>query len=169
MSPDEDRSQLAEIAVILLLDLGNSPGVLTTLDRLTLVVLDILLGANDGEGHGVDENLSVLQSLLIILFQRRLVHLDALSLNHCANSGLELLKISRAESVGLGDNGNQVDTGTETLHDLNVQRLESVASRTDEVQTGVHTEVNLLRSARLLLLKHVRFMLVIQELDDRLP
>jgi len=44
-----------------------------------------------------------------------------------------------------------------------------VAGRANEVQTGVHTEINLLRSARLLLLKHVALMLVVEELNDRLP
>jgi hypothetical protein len=82
---------------------------------------------------------------------------------------LELLKVGRAEGISLSDNGDQVDTGAEALHDLNVQRLESVASGTNEVQAGVHTEINLLRSARLLLLKHVGLMLVVEELDDRLP
>lgn len=44
-----------------------------------------------------------------------------------------------------------------------------MAGRANEVQAGVHTEINLLRSARLLLLKHVALVLVVQELDDRLP
>jgi len=44
-----------------------------------------------------------------------------------------------------------------------------VAGRANEVQAGVHTEINLLGSARLLLLEHVALMLVVKELDDRLP
>jgi hypothetical protein len=44
-----------------------------------------------------------------------------------------------------------------------------VAGRANEVQAGVHTEIDLLGSARLLLLEHVALMLVVKELDDRLP
>lgn len=44
-----------------------------------------------------------------------------------------------------------------------------MASRTDEVQASVHTQVDLLRPARLLLLEHVALMLVVQELNDGLP
>lgn len=82
---------------------------------------------------------------------------------------LELGQISWAQSIRLGDNGNEIDAGAETLHHLNIQRLQGVASRTDEVQASVHAEINLLRSARLLLLQHVALMLVVQKLNDGLP
>jgi hypothetical protein len=39
----------------------------------------------------------------------------------------------------------------------------------DEVEAGVDAKVDLVAAARLLLLEHVRLMLVVQELDDRLP
>jgi hypothetical protein len=82
---------------------------------------------------------------------------------------LELREIDGCEGVSLSDDGDQVDTSAELLHDFNVQGLEAVAGRTDEVQASVHTEIDLLGSARLLLLKHVALMLVVEELDDRLP
>jgi hypothetical protein len=44
-----------------------------------------------------------------------------------------------------------------------------VASRANEVQAGVDTEVDLVGTARLLLLQHVRLMLVVEELDYGLP
>jgi cytochrome P450 len=44
-----------------------------------------------------------------------------------------------------------------------------VASWANEVQAGVHTQVNLLSSAWLLLLEHVALVLVVKELDDWLP
>ena len=82
---------------------------------------------------------------------------------------LELGKIGWAQGVCLCHYWDKVDARAETLHDLNVQRLESVASRADEVQASMHSQVDLLRSARLLLLQHVALMLIIQELNDRLP
>jgi hypothetical protein len=44
-----------------------------------------------------------------------------------------------------------------------------VAGGADEVQAGVDTEVDFVCAARLLLLQHVGLVLVVEELDDRLP
>jgi hypothetical protein len=44
-----------------------------------------------------------------------------------------------------------------------------VAGRADEVEAGVHAQVNLVLAARLLLLEHVGLMLVVEELDDGHP
>lgn len=82
---------------------------------------------------------------------------------------LELSQVLWGECIGLGNNWNQVDASAQTLHDFNVKRLQGVASWADEVETGVDSEINLLRSPWLLLLEHVALMLIIQELDDWLP
>ena len=39
----------------------------------------------------------------------------------------------------------------------------------DEVEAGVDTHIDLVRTTGLLLLEHVRFMLVVEELDNGLP
>lgn len=70
------------------------------------------------------------------------------------------------ECVCLGNDGDEVDTCTETLHDLNVERLESMAGRPDEVETSVDTKITLLAALWLLLLDHVGLMLVVNEVDD---
>ena len=44
-----------------------------------------------------------------------------------------------------------------------------MTGRADEVQAGMDSKVNLVLSARLLLLQHVGLMLIIQKLDDRHP
>lgn len=44
-----------------------------------------------------------------------------------------------------------------------------MAGRADEVQAGVDSKVNLVLAARLLLLKHVGFVLVVEELDNGHP
>ena len=95
---------------------------------------------------------------MIVLFRAAITH-----------SLLELVKISWAEGVGLGNDGDEIDTGAKALHDLNVEWLQSVTGGTDKVQARMDAEVDLFRSARLLLLKHVRLVLVIQEFNDRLP
>ena len=82
---------------------------------------------------------------------------------------LELVQVRRAERVGLGDHGDQVDARAEALHHLNVERLEGMARRANEVQAGMDTEIDLVIATGLLLLQHVRLVLVIEELDNRHP
>jgi hypothetical protein len=44
-----------------------------------------------------------------------------------------------------------------------------VAGGADEVEAGVHAEVDLVLAAGLLLLEHIGLMLVVEELDDGHP
>lgn len=166
---DKDGSELLEVAVFLVLNLSYTPRVLSALDSAAVVRLDILLRANDGERHGGDEAAGVVKSCLVIILKRGLVDLDALGVNDGAHSRLELGQVSGAQGVCLGNHGNQVDARAEPLHDLNVEWLQSVSGGSDEVQASVDTEIDLVATARLLLLQHVRLMLVVQELDDGLP
>lgn len=190
VSAYQDRAQLLEVTVVLVLDFSNTPGILATLYYPVVVGLHIFLGSNYSEGHSSHQTASVRGSVLVVLFDRRSVDLDALSFDNSfdlkqigrvsiyqwgrpfirkSHSLLETGKISRAKSVGLGNNGNEVDSRAQPLHDLNIKRLQSVARGSDEVQAGVNTHIDLVCAAGLLLLKHVRFVLVIKELDNWLP
>ena len=82
---------------------------------------------------------------------------------------LELGKICGRKSIGLCNDWDQVDTGAQALHHLDIERLQSVSSWADEVQASMHAQVNLVCSAWLLLLKHVALVLVVQEFYDWLP
>lgn len=82
---DQDRAELLEVAVVLVLHLGDTPSVLTTLDNTTIVGLDILLGTDDGERHGSHKAAGVGSSVLVVLLDGRGVNLDALGLNHSAD------------------------------------------------------------------------------------
>ena len=75
---DEDGAELLEVAVLLVLHLGHTPGILTTFDGAAVAGLDISFGANDAEGHGGDEGTSMLQAGFVIFLKRWLVDLDAL-------------------------------------------------------------------------------------------
>lgn len=166
---DQNRAELLEVAVVLVLNLGDTPRVLATLNDAAITSLDILLGTDNGERHGVHKAASVLGSGLVVLLDRGLVDLDVLGLDDRDNSLLELGQVGRAESISLGDNRDQVNARTEALHDLNIERLEGVAGRADKVQAGMDTEINLVLTAGLLLLEHVRLVLVVEELDDGHP
>ena len=78
---DEDGAELLEIAVVLVLHLSNSPGVLATLDDAAIAGLNILLGTDDSKRHGVHKATRVLSGSLIVLLDRGLVDLDVLGLN----------------------------------------------------------------------------------------
>lgn len=87
---DENRTKLLEVAVILVFDFGYTPGVLATLDNLALVVLDVLLGSNNGERHGGHQATGVGSGVFIVLLNRRLVNLDTLGFNN----GTDLFPVS---------------------------------------------------------------------------
>ena len=82
---NEEGTQFAEIAVVLVLDLGDTPEILTTLDGATIVGLDVFGTANDGEGHGGGEETGVLGTLLVVGLDWRSIDPDALGTNDIAN------------------------------------------------------------------------------------
>jgi hypothetical protein len=82
---NQDRTELLEVAVILVLHLGNTPSILTTLDDTAVVGLDILFGTNDGERHSSHQAAGVGGGVLIVLLNWRGVDLNALGLDNGAN------------------------------------------------------------------------------------
>lgn len=82
---------------------------------------------------------------------------------------LEAQKVHRTEGVGLCNDRDQVNSRAKTFHDLDVEWLKCVAGWANEVEAGVDTKINSVNTAWLLFLKHVRLVLVVQELDDWLP
>lgn len=82
---DENGSDLLEVAVVLILNFGDTPRVLTTLNNATIASLDILLRANDSERHGSHQAAGVLGGGIVILLNRGLVDLDVLGLDDGSN------------------------------------------------------------------------------------
>jgi hypothetical protein len=82
---NEDSAEFLEVAVLFVLNLSDTPGVLATLDCPLIRCGDIPLGADDGEWHGGDKAASVLQTGFVVLLERRCVDLDALSFDDIAN------------------------------------------------------------------------------------
>lgn len=78
---DQDRTELLEIAVILVLDFGNTPGILTTLDNTVVTGLDVLLGSDHGERHGSHQAAGMGGGVFVVLLDGRGVNLDALGFN----------------------------------------------------------------------------------------
>lgn len=82
---NENGPELLEVAVLLVLHLGNTPAVLTTLDSPAVRSGDVLLATNDGEGHCLDEGACVLKASVVVLFKRRGVDLDVLGFDDGAD------------------------------------------------------------------------------------
>lgn len=125
---DENRSQLLEVAVVLVLDLSNTPRVLTTLHDAAVASLDVLLRADNRKWHSGHETARMLGGGLIVLLNWRLVDLNTLRLDNSPDLhdtlvkdsieafkvevylSLEFGEINRAQSISLGNNRDQVDS-----------------------------------------------------------
>ena len=149
--------------------LSNTPEILTALDCAAVRGLNILSRADDRERHRICQSLSVLCALRILRVDGRGVDADALGLNNGANAGLERIEVVLGESIGLCNDGDEVDAGSKALHNLDVEWLEGVAGRTNEVEAGMHTQVGLVATLRLLLLAHISLVLVVNKVDNRGP
>lgn len=85
VSANEDGAQLLEVTVVFVLNLGNTPRVLTTFHDSAITSLDVFLGSDDGERHRGHQAACVLGGSFIVFLNRGLVDLDALSLNNGSN------------------------------------------------------------------------------------
>lgn len=121
----------------------DTPEVLAPLDCSAISCGHVFGGADDGKGHGVHEHLGVLSRSLVVGFHRWSVGVNGLDLNSLTDltqvlagslgftrrlvtySLLEDVQVLGGHGVGLGNDRNEVDSGAETLHDFNVQRLEA--------------------------------------------
>lgn len=77
------------------------------------------------------------------------------ALDQAQYSLLEAGEVCRTQRIGFGNHRNQVDPRAQSFHNFNVQWLEGMARRSDEVKAGVNSEIYLVHTAWLLLLQHV--------------
>ena len=109
--------------------LSNTPEVFTALDDAAIGSGNVLCRTNNREWDGLLQSTSVVGSgRVIIRLNLGLVDTDILSLNDLENALLEGGEGVLGQSIGFGDDWDQVDTRSETLHDLNVQRLETAST-----------------------------------------
>lgn len=99
------------------------------------------------------------------------MNLSTAILSACGNthSSLEVVNLVIRYCVGLGNNGNKVDLGVQLLHDLNIERLERVAGRLDEVNNSVDTVVNNIHAVDLVLSIKVGIKSLLNVLNNRIP
>ena len=82
---------------------------------------------------------------------------------------LEVRNLFIGECVRLCNDWNEVDLGVEATHNLNIQRLERVASGLDEVDASMHAIINNVHPVNLVLGVQVRIESLLDVLDDWPP
>lgn len=73
------------------------------------------------------------------------------------------------QGIGFSDDGNQIDLGVETLHDLNVEGLERVAGRLNEENAGMNAVVNNVHSVDLVLRVQIGIKALLDIVRNRSP
>jgi hypothetical protein len=73
------------------------------------------------------------------------------------------------QSIGLGDNRDQVDLGVKSAHNLDIKGLQRVASGLDEVDTGVDAVINDVRTVDLVLSLEVSIVSLFDVLHNWAP
>ena len=82
---------------------------------------------------------------------------------------LERRDLLVGESVGLGNDGDQVDLGVQPLHDLNVQRLEGVTGWLNEKDTRMDPVVNDIHTVDLVLSIEIGVKTLLDVVHNRPP
>lgn len=84
-------------------------------------------------------------------------------------SGLKVGDLLIREGIRLGNDGNQVDLGMKTTHDLDVQGLQRVSSRLDEEDTGVDAVVHDIHAVDLVLSVEIGIKTLLDVVNDGAP
>jgi hypothetical protein len=97
MAVEKGRSNGEEVGVTRVVNLDNTPGVLTSAD-LAAANLDNVLGSNNGEGHETSELGVLLNGVLIILLN---------VIGEVVNRNAVVLNILHDQLLGLGELGGR--------------------------------------------------------------
>lgn len=98
------------------------------------------------------------------------VHLEVVESKFLLDTLLECLTLLQSQSVGLGNDGNNIDDIGQLLQNDDIDGLERVAGRLDEEQTAVDAGVlNITLTLSGKLLSQVSRVLVLDVLDDGIP
>lgn len=116
-----------EVRVARVVDFDDSPWVLASADGAT-TNLNSLLRSDNSERHQTTELGVLLNGVLVILFDiiREVVDGDAVVLNVLHDQLLGLGELGGGQGVGATNDGDDVDTGSEALHQLDIKLTETV-------------------------------------------
>jgi hypothetical protein len=182
----EEITQVNELAVLLILNVDNTPPVLSTADLLT-VDDDVLLRSHNGERDEAlfrsaihnssnlvrETNLDLPIKSTLLLVKLLVVigeHLEVVEGEFLLDALLELLTLLYCQGIGLGNDGHNIDDVRELLQHNNVNRLQRVSGGLDEEQAAVDTGIlDITFALRCEFLPQVRGVLILDVLDDGVP
>lgn len=184
---EEEVSQVDEFAMSLILDVDDTPSVLTATDLLT-VDDNRLLGSDNSKRNKVLSYVSIyvsiarpssltnldlaIQSTLLIIKLLIVVgvHLQVVESKLLLNALLELLALFNSEGISLGNHRHNIDDVRQLLQYDNIDGLKRVTRRLDEEKTAVDTGIlDVALSLCSELLAQVRGVLILDVLDDGVP
>ena len=184
---DKHLAKLDEVAVLLVVNLDDTPWVTTSADLAAIGAGDLGSGTDNGKWN-LGQDLVVLgNSLVIIKFVTwTLEDLDVVELDigkdlanllarisQCGrwttHSGLEGSNLLIGQSISLGNDWNQVDLGVKSAHDLDIKWLQRVASWLEEVDTSVDTVVDDVHAVDLVLGIEVSIESLLNVVDNWSP
>ena len=140
MCPGKEISQTDKFAMVFILNVDDTPTILTTSYGAS-VDNDRILAANDSEWyHGVDAGVGrpLFFVLLIIIIR---VHPQIMKGKFFLNAFFEGHTFFKGEGIGFSDHGDNIDHIRELLQDYDVNRLESVARGLDEEEAAMDTSI----------------------------
>jgi hypothetical protein len=185
---DEHLAELDKVTVFLVIDFNHTPGVATSTDFASLRRLDLSVGSDNGKRH-LRHYLVVLGYGLVIIkvVARALEDVDLVVVNIRKNltplltiipriifvdvdyPQLERSNLFIGQGIRLGDDGNKVDFGMKSPHNLDIQGLQGVASGLDKVYTSVNAVVNDVHAVDLVLGFKVGIKTLLDIVDNWTP
>lgn len=126
MAVQQCRSNGEEVRVARVVNLHNTPWVLTGAD-CAATNLNSILRSDNSEWHEASKLGVLLDRVLVVLFDivREVVDRDAVVLDVLHDQLLRLSQLAGGQGVRATDDGNDVDTRRQTLHQLDIQLAET--------------------------------------------
>src|SRR5271156_6032645 len=141
--------------MLLVVDFNNAPRISAAADLTALGIGDLVVRTHHSEGYLGHDFMVLRNRLLVIEFiSRALEYLDPMELDVGQNLHpvsmlllydfcsphplLEVCNLFICQGIRFGDHWDEVDLGMQLGHDLDVQGLQRVASRLNEIDTSVH-------------------------------
>lgn len=169
VSTCKEVPEINEFAMVLVLDIDDTPFVLSASDLLA-INNDGFLAADDGEWDDVLDGRIGCSLLIIQLFVVIGIHFQVVKSELLLDAFFECSALLQRKGVGLCDDRHDIDNIGELLQNHNVNRFEGVARRLDEEQAAVNSCVlDVSLSLRSELLSEVSTMLVFDVFHNGIP
>jgi hypothetical protein len=126
MAVEEGGSDGQEVGMARVVDLNDTPGILTS-SNLAATDLDVVLGSDNSEGHETSQFGILLHSILVVLLNivREVVDWNPVVLNVLHDQLLGLGQLSGRQRICSSYNRDNVDTGGQSLHQLDIKLAEA--------------------------------------------